>query len=36
MKTIEDITKIREEKKKELDLRINKVSNTRRKTYFSM
>lgn len=28
MKTVEEIAKIREDKKKELDLRINKVSNT--------
>lgn len=36
MKTVEEIAKIREEKKRELELRINKASNTRRKAYFSM
>lgn len=36
MKKVEEIAKIREDKKKELSLRINKSSNTRRKAYFSM
>ena len=36
MKTLEELHKISEEKRKELDLRVNTKADTKRKTYFSM
>jgi urocanate hydratase len=36
MKTVEEIAKIREQKRKELDLRVNTSLSTRGEAYFSL